>query len=74
MIYNTRNWSSDTTESQKEKILVLMLLFSSQSKIMGLNKMWALRTSAILKCESKTLLQTIQVTARLCSDVLLLSF
>ena len=26
MIYNTRNWSNDTTESQKEKRPVLMLI------------------------------------------------
>ena len=47
MIYNTRNQNSDTTESQKEKRSVLMLIFStvSQSKIMdnkgvySLNKM-----------------------------------
>ena len=32
MIYNTRNWSNDTTESQKEKKTVLMLIFSTVSK------------------------------------------
>ena len=26
MIYNTRNWSNDTTETQKEKRPVLMLM------------------------------------------------
>ena len=29
MIYNTRNGSNDTTESQKEKRPVLMLIFST---------------------------------------------
>ena len=28
MIYNTRNWSNDTTESQKEKRPILMLILS----------------------------------------------
>ena len=32
MTYNARNRSNDTIESQKEKILVLMLIFSKVSK------------------------------------------
>ena len=34
---------------------VLMFIFQySQSKMTGLNKMWSLKTVAILKCESRT--------------------
>ena len=32
MTYNARNRSNDTIESQKEKILVLMLIFKKVSK------------------------------------------
>ena len=32
MIYNTRNRSNGTAESQKEKRLVLMLIFSTASQ------------------------------------------
>ena len=32
MIYNTRNRSNDTTESQKEKRPVFMLIFSTVSQ------------------------------------------
>ena len=31
MISSTRNWSNDTTDSQKEKKHVLMLIFSTSS-------------------------------------------
>ena len=51
MIYNTRNWSNDTTESQKEKLDLFTAHFQySQSKITGLNKMWSLKSLAMLKC------------------------
>ena len=51
MIYNTRNWSNDTTESQKEKSDLFNAHFQySQSKITGLNKMWSLKSLAMLKC------------------------
>ena len=54
MIYNTRNWSNDTTESQKEKNTCFNAhLQYSQLKITGLNKMWSLKGLAILKCESR---------------------
>ena len=44
MIYNTRNRSNDTTESQKEKKTCFKAHFQySQSKITGLNKMWPLK-------------------------------
>ena len=44
MIYNTRNRSNDTTESQKEKNTCFNAHFRySQSKITGLNKMWSLK-------------------------------
>ena len=32
MVYNTRNWSNDTTEGQKEKKTCLMLIFSTVSQ------------------------------------------
>ena len=32
MSYNTRKWSNDTKESQKEKRPVLMLIFSTVSQ------------------------------------------
>ena len=58
MIYNTRNRyssiSNDTTESQKEKKTCFNAHFQySQSKIMGLKKMWPLKNLAMLKCESR---------------------
>ena len=61
MIYNTRNCSNDTTESQKEKKTCFNALFQySQSKITGVNKMWSLKSLAMLKCGSRTSPQTIQ--------------
>ena len=53
MIYNTRNRSNDTTESQKEKKKTSFnaRFQYSQSKITGLNKMWSLRGLAMLKYE-----------------------
>ena len=54
MIYNTRNWSYDTTGSQKEKKTCFNAhLQYSQLKITGLNKMLSLKGLAILKCESR---------------------
>ena len=41
MIYNTRSQSNDTTEGQKEKIGFNAPFQHSQSKIMGLNKVWS---------------------------------
>ena len=35
---------------------------SSQSKITGLNKMWSLKSLAMLKCESRTSLYAVQCT------------
>ena len=61
MIYNTRNRSNDTTESQKEKKTCFNAHFQySQSKITGLNKMWSLKSLAMLKCESRTSLHAVQ--------------
>ena len=56
MIYNTRNWSSDTTESQIEKKKTYFNAYFqySQLKITGLNKMWSLKSLAMLKSESRT--------------------
>ena len=61
MIYNTRNRSNDTTESQKEKKTCFNAHFQySQSKITGLNKMWSLKSLAMLECESRTGLHAVQ--------------
>ena len=49
MIYNTRNWSNDATESQEEKKTCYNAHFQySQSKITGLNKMLSLKSLAML--------------------------
>ena len=51
MIFNTRNWSTDTTEGYKEKNTCFNAHFQySQWKIMGLNKKWSLKTLTMLKC------------------------
>ena len=49
MIYNTRNRSNDTTESQKEKTTTCLNAHFQyiQSKIKQLNKMWPLKSLAI---------------------------
>ena len=61
LIYNTKNWSNDTRESQKENNTCFKAhLQHSQSKITGLNKMWLLKNLAMLKCESKTSLHAVQ--------------
>ena len=50
----TRNQSNAPTESQKEKKTYFNAHFQyNQSKIMGLNKMWPLKSLALLKCESR---------------------
>ena len=57
MIYNTRNWSSDIAESKKrkkEKKTCFNAYFQySQSKITGLNKIWLLKSLAMLKSGSR---------------------
>ena len=61
MIFNTRNRSNDTTESQKEKKISFNARFQySQSKITGLNKTWSLKSLAMLQCESRTSLHVVQ--------------
>ena len=61
MIYNTKTRSNDTAESQKEKKTCFNAHFQySQSKITGLNKMWSLKSLAMLKCESRTSLHAVQ--------------
>ena len=58
---NTRNRSNDTTESQKEKKIRFNAHFHySQPKIMGLNKVWSLKSLAMLKCENRTSLYAVQ--------------
>ena len=48
MIYNTRNQSDETTESQKEKKTCFNGHFQySQSKITGLNNMWLLKSLSV---------------------------
>ena len=48
MIYNTRNWSNDTTESQKEKKTCFNAHFQySQSKIMALTQHIHLNTVCV---------------------------
>ena len=61
MIYNTRNRSNNTTESQKEKKTCFKAHIQySQSKITELNRIWSLKSLTMLKCESRTSLQTVQ--------------
>ena len=58
MIYNTRNQSNDRTGSWEEKENYFNAHFQySQSKMTGLNKMWSLKSFAMLKCESRSSLQ-----------------
>ena len=46
---------------RKQKKPVLNAHFQySQSKIVGLNEMWSLKSFAMLKCESRTSLNTVQ--------------
>ena len=48
MIYNTRNQSDETTESQKEKKTCFNAHFQySQSKITRLNNMWLLKNLSV---------------------------
>ena len=61
MIYNARNRGNDATESQKERKTCFNAHFQySQSKFTGLNKMWSLKSLAMLKCESITSLYVVQ--------------
>ena len=61
MIYNNRNLSNDTAESQREKKPCFNAHFQySQSKITGLSKMWSLKSLVILKCERRTSLDAVQ--------------
>ena len=45
---------------RKKERPVLMLIFSSQSKITGLNKMQSLKSLAMLKYETRTSLHAVQ--------------
>ena len=61
MIYNTRNRSNDTIENQKEKKTCFNAHSQySQSKIMGLNNMWSLKSLAILKRGRRTNQRAVQ--------------
>ena len=60
MIYNTRNQSNDRTGSWEEKENYFNAHFQySQSKMTGLNKMWSLKSFAMLKCESRSSLHAV---------------
>ena len=60
MIYNTRNQSNDTIEIQKEKKTCFNAHFQySKSKITELNKIWSLKSLAILNCECRTSLSAV---------------
>ena len=62
MIYNTRNWSNNATESQKDKKKAYFSAHfqNSQSKIVGPIKMWSSQSLAMLKCGSRTSLHAVQ--------------
>ena len=72
MIYNTRNWNNDTTESKKEKKTCFNAqvgekldcpIYSKQTHlkvVYSWNKMWSLKSLVILKCESRTSLHAVQ--------------
>ena len=57
MIYNTRNRSNDTTESQKEKNDVFYCSYRRKVKLdcaiynKQANKMWSLKSLVTLKCD-----------------------
>ena len=65
IIYNTTNWSNDTTESQEKKGLfqrscwrklrIDCPMYSKQT-----NKMWSLKSLVMLKCETRTSLYAVQ--------------
>ena len=56
MIYNTRNRINDTTEIQIEK----ETCFNAHNVVYSWNKMWSLKSLAMLKHESKTSLHVVQ--------------
>ena len=65
MIYKTRNRSNNTTESQKEKRSVLMLMqekvkLDSPKHSKQTNKMLSLKSLAKLKCETSASLYAVQ--------------
>ena len=60
LIYNTRNQSNDTAESQKEKRPDLMFILSTVSQNHGTKKNLVIENLAMLKCESRTKLHAVQ--------------
>ena len=66
MIYNTRNLSNDTKESQKEKKTCFNVHTGGKWNLtvqcLGkqTNKMWSLKSLVVLKCESRTSLHAVQ--------------
>ena len=71
MIYNTSNWSNGTTERQKQKktcfdewkVKLDCPMHSKQINLKGVyswNKMWPLKSLAMLKCGSRTNIHVVQ--------------
>ena len=56
MICYTSNRSNDSTENQKEK----KTCFTAHNSVYFWNKMWLLKSLAMLKCESRTSLHAVQ--------------
>ena len=72
MIYNTRNRSNYSTESQKKAPDLILMQEESEARMSNLwkqiwlkgiyswNKIWSLKSLVMLKCESRTSLYAIQ--------------
>ena len=72
MVYNTRNHSNYTTESQEEKKtcfnahaggkrnLIVQCMQTNLKGVYSWNKMWSLKSLVMLKCESRTSLHAVQ--------------
>ena len=56
MIYNARNRDNDATVSQKEK----KTCFNAHNGVYSWNKIWPLKSLAMIKCESRTILHAVQ--------------
>ena len=66
VICNSRNWSNDTTESQKEKKACFNAHAKRKCNLTGQCivskqiKMWSLKSLVMLKCENRTSLYSVQ--------------
>ena len=56
MIFDTRNRKNDTTERQKKRPVLMLIL----KGVYSWNNMWSLKSLAMLKCESRTSLNAVQ--------------